>query len=165
MNKRFRVPWRLLVGCLMFLFIFSYSVASTAVYANQVSATLDGVRDAGYVLIATDPSGDLAGPGPADWTGTQWTDLTAMYVAADASNLYVYIDLPGYFFNSGDTGNDSSGQIGLAIETDGAVDSGGSGDAWGTAVTFNFTDINGFTTTGALLPDYLVRGNVSNDGG
>lgn len=166
MTRKYRIPWQLLVGSFLFLFLFSTAVVSTAVYADPITATLDGVRDAGYVLVATDPAGDLATmSGPGDWTGTQWTDLTAMYVAADTSNLYVYVDLPGYFFDAGDTGNDSSGQIGLAIETDGTVNSGGAGDAWGTAVTFSHSNINGFAAGDALLPDYLIRGNVSNDGG
>jgi len=34
--------------------------------ADEIGVTLDGLRDSGYVLIATDPAGDLASPGPAD---------------------------------------------------------------------------------------------------
>ena len=164
MHEKLTIPKWVLLFCLLLAFVLITAVSSTAV-ADQVTAALDGIRDNNYIQIAGDPAGDLASPGPADWTGTQWADLTAMYVAADSSNLYVYVDLPGYFFDGGDTGSDSSGQIGLAIETDGAANSGGSGDAWGTAVSFNHTNINGFTAADALLPDYLIRGNVSNDGG
>jgi hypothetical protein len=52
-----------------FLLITVTTVSST-VTADQILITLDGVRDAGYVQIASDPAGDLASPGPADWTGT-----------------------------------------------------------------------------------------------
>ncbi|MCB0020691.1 MAG: hypothetical protein KDE09_23015, partial [Anaerolineales bacterium] len=133
--------------------------------ADEYSVTLDGLRDGSYVLIAGDPAGDLASPGPADWSGTSWTDLTNLYVTADAANLYIYADLPGYFFDAGDSGNDSSGTIGLAIDTDGLPDSGGGNDAWGTAISFGYTTINGFSNGNGFRPDYLIRGNVSNDGG
>lgn len=138
---------------------------SQAAHADEYTITLDGERDPAYVLIASDPSGDLASPGPADWSGTQWTDLTHLYVTADSTNLYVYADLPGYFSNLGDPGNDSSGQIGLAIDVDGAPNVGGAGDAWGNAISFAYNHVDGFATANTQLPDYLIRGDVSNDGG
>lgn len=127
--------------------------------ADAISVTLDGIRDAGYVQIAADPSGDLASPGPADWSGVAWTDMTAMYVAADSTNLYVYIDSPNY------NNVDSSGQIGLAIDIDGEANSGGASDPWGNAITFAYANVNGFNNIGSFLPDYVIRGNVSREGG
>ena len=163
----FNAAWRRLLrsNLLLLATVMVLTLAVPAVLADESSITLDGIRDADYVLIASDPAGDLASPGPADWSGTQWTDLTSLYVGADAATLYVYVDLPGYFEDPGNSGNDSSGQIGLAIDTDGAADSGGRGDAWGTAVSFGYTNINGFSNGSTFLPDYLIRGNVSNDGG
>ncbi|MFZ1551385.1 MAG: hypothetical protein WAV53_08300, partial [Anaerolineae bacterium] len=92
--------------------------------------TLDGVRDAAYgSAIAIDPSGDLASPGPADWSGTTWTDLTNLYCANDDTNVYVYADLPNY------TQTGSSGQIGLTVDLNSS--GGGSSDPWGNAITFS----------------------------
>jgi hypothetical protein len=157
MHPKQSIPWQRLLGCL-FLLVMLLAAGSSPAAADQLTVTLDGVRDAGYVRIATDPAGDLASPGPADWTGVAWTDLTALYVAADAANLYVYVDAPAY------NNTDSSGQIGLAIDVDGAA-SGGSADPWGNALTFTYNSLNGFPTGGAFLPDYVIRGIVSRDGG
>jgi pullulanase-type alpha-1,6-glucosidase len=136
-----------------------------SVLAEESTIILDGLRDVDYIQIATDPSGDLPSPGPVDWTGTQWTDLTALSVAADSTTLYIYADLPGYFESASDPGNDSSGQIGLAIDVDGNPGSGGSADAWGNSLAFAYSRIDGFSTSNTFLPDYLIRGDVSNDGG
>ncbi len=108
------------------------------------SPTLDGVRDAVYgAAIAADPAGDLANPGPGGWSGTAWTDQTALYCQNDDQFLYVYADLAQY----SKTG--SSGQIGLLIDLGTAA--GGSGDPWGNAITFNH----------ANRPDYVARGNIA----
>jgi glycosidase len=105
--------------------------------------TLDGVRDAGYgAAIAADPGGDLANPGPGGWTGTAWTDLTALYCQNDDTYLYVYADLPNYSQSA------SSGQIGLAIDK--GTTTGGTADPWGNAITYGH----------ANKPDYLIRGNI-----
>jgi hypothetical protein len=109
---------------------------------------LDGLRDAGYgAPIATDPAGDLASPGPGGWSGTAWSDLTALYCQNDDANLYVYVDLPHYSQST------SSGQIGLLIENGAA--GGGAGDPWGNAITFAH----------ANKPDYVIRGNIPGIGG
>ena len=108
------------------------------------SITLDGSRDAAYgSAIAIDPSGDLASPGPADWSGTTWTDLTNLYCANDDTNVYVYADLPNY------TQAGSSGQIGLTVDLNSS--GGGSSAPWGNAITFSHP----------TLPDFLVRGNIA----
>ncbi len=105
--------------------------------------TLDGVRDAGYgAAIATDPGGDLANPGPGEWSGTAWTDQTALYCQNDDGYLYVYADLPQYSQST------SSGRIGLLI--DNGTTAGGSGDPWNNAITFNH----------ANKPDYVIRGEI-----
>ncbi|HSN75109.1 MAG TPA: hypothetical protein VL334_08470, partial [Anaerolineae bacterium] len=107
------------------------------------SPTLDGVRDALYgAAIATDPSGDLANPGPGGWSGTYWTDLTALYCQNDDAFLYVYADLAQY------SPSTSSGQIGLLVDLGTAA--GGAADPWGNAITYNHPN----------RPDYVVRGNV-----
>ncbi len=105
--------------------------------------TLDGVRDAGYgAAIATDPSGDLANPGPGGWSGTTWTDQTALYCQNDATYLYVYANLPSYSQSA------SSGQIGLVIDK--GTTAGGTADPWGNAITYGHTQ----------KPDYAIRGNI-----
>ncbi|HSH01002.1 MAG TPA: alpha-amylase family glycosyl hydrolase [Anaerolineae bacterium] len=128
-------------------------------HADEIPITLDGVRDAAYTQIASDPAGDLASPGPADWSGVAWTDMTALYVAADAANLYVYVDAPAY------NNTDSTGQIGLAIDTDGQANAGGTGDPWGNAITFDYNNVDGTPSASTRLPDFLIRGNTSQDGG
>ena len=122
---------------------------------------LDGIRDAGYTLLAIDPGGDLANPGPGGWEGTFWTDQTALYVADDGSNLYIYLDLPDYSKAL------SSGEIGLALDTTGDVPgSGGAADPWGNAITHAYDSVNhnvGSTpvdTANIILPDVIVRGNI-----
>ncbi len=119
---------------------------------------LDGLRDAEYVALAEDPAGDLGIPGSPD---TAWTDLTTLYVAADETNLYIYVDLPDY------AQDDSSGEIGLALETTGDLpNSGGAGDPWGNAITYAYTSIYHnigrppVSTTHTLLPDAVIRGNI-----
>src|SRR5687768_8475407 len=84
--------------------------------AQPTAFTLDGVRDSGYVLVAEDPSGDLA-TAIASQTRYQWADLTRLYLATDDTNLYVFADMPGY------TVTNSSGEIGLAL----LLPDGGSG--------------------------------------
>jgi len=92
---------------------------------------------------------------------TDWTDLTALYVYTTTTDLYVYVDLPAYGLDR------SSGQIGLALDTTGDVpDSGGAADPWGNPITYAFTSTHNntgtvpLTTTYALLPDVVIRGNI-----
>ncbi len=137
------------------------SVAPQPVRAELDTIVLDGEMDADYVMIAEDAQGDLASPGPADWNGVAWTDLTGLYVAADATTLYVYAPLHAY------TETVSSGQIGLVIEVDGGSFSGGGSDPWANAIAFDYDTVNGAATIATLLPDYVIRGNVysaANDG-
>jgi glycosidase len=122
---------------------------------------LDGRRDPGYTLLADDPAGDLANPGPGSWPGTLWADQTALYVADDGTYLYVYVDLPAYAQSV------SSGEIGLAIDTTGDVpNSGGGADPWGNAITYAYTSTHnnvGETPVPAvniIRPDFVVRGNI-----
>ena len=114
---------------------------------------LDGVRDADYVKIATDPVGDL---GPSGWNGIDWTDLTNLYVAADATTLYVYVDSGAYDYAV------SAGQIGLALDVDGKPYSGGVSDPWGNAITFDYNNVDGAATVAKMQPDYVIRGSVIN---
>ncbi|HUN23007.1 MAG TPA: hypothetical protein PK299_07765, partial [Anaerolineales bacterium] len=136
--------------------------------------TLDGIRDTQYQLVATDPSGDLANPGPGGWSGTTWTDLTELYVYHDPNYLYVYVPLANYSQSA------SSGNIALAIDTSANVpvpgsgtptptsgpDNGGNGDPWGLAVTYAYNSLrNNVTETpvaspNTILPDVVVRGNI-----
>ncbi|MER2600634.1 MAG: glycoside hydrolase family 13 protein [Caldilineales bacterium] len=117
--------------------------AAPLVAPGYGSPVLDGVRDAIYgSAIATDPANDLANPGPGGWSGTAWTDLTALYCQNDDTTLYVYADLPGY------SQSDSSGQIGLLF--DGGSSAGGSSDPWANAITFDHSN----------RPDYALRGNI-----
>lgn len=118
---------------ILFLLVVVTSAATPTV-------SLDGVRDGEYgSTLASDPSGDLLSPGPADWTGTAWADQTNIYCTNDSSNLYVYVDLDDYAQNV------SSGQIGLLI---GTTVGGGAVDPWGNAITFSHA------------PDYVIRGNI-----
>jgi hypothetical protein len=117
------------------------TVASAAI-------TLDGVKDASYgPAVATDPVGDLASPGPADWTGVAWTDLRDLSVTNDGTNLYVHTSMPNY------STSDSHGSFGLAIDVKNTA-GGGTTDPWGNAITF----------AQANLPDFVVRGNTPADG-
>jgi glycosidase len=118
---------------------------------------VDGVRDAGYTLLATDPISDLTPAGAGSWSGTAWSDLTQLYVADDGTYLYVYVDLPQY------SQSGSSGSIGLAIDTGSG---GGSNDPWGNAITFAYTSTHNnvgltpTTTSTTILPNLVVRGNL-----
>lgn len=145
MGMRFRsfVPWCAgLILLTLFIASLGFSVFSAPVIAYG-TMTLDGVRDAGYgVAAATDPSGDLANPGPGGWAGTTWTDQTALYCQNDDNYLYIYADLPQY------SQSISSGRIGLLI--DNGTTAGGSGDPWNNAITFNH----------ANKPDYVIRGEI-----
>ncbi len=125
--------------------------------ADEATITLDGLLDADYVKIASDPSGDLGDP--SGWDGTHWTDVTDLYAAADATTLYVYVSLPSY------TSTVSSGQVGLVMDTDSAPNSGGSADPWGNAITFSYDHVDGTETAATMLPDYVIRGDVPKDGG
>lgn len=121
--------------------ILGLSAAPARAYG---SLTLDGVRDDGYgSAIGMDASSDLANPGPGEWSGTAWTDQTALYCQNDDTHLYVYADLPQYSQSA------SSGQIGLLV--DNGTTAGGTADPWGNAITFGH----------ANKPDYIIRGNIA----
>ncbi|MCC7359125.1 MAG: hypothetical protein IT317_06595 [Anaerolineales bacterium] len=127
---------------------------------TPAAITLDGQRDASYVLLAVDPTADL----DSDFSGTAgyaWADLTALYAVTDTANLYIYVDLPAY-------SNDlSTGQYALAIDATGDTqNSGGTSDPRGHLVTFAYTatQVNSGTvpvaSTNIVLPDFVIRGNV-----
>ncbi|HUN22701.1 MAG TPA: DUF3372 domain-containing protein, partial [Anaerolineales bacterium] len=133
----------------------------TATATTNGTPALDGLKDGQYQLIAQDPSGDLANPGPGGWSGTTWTDFTALWAYGDATNLYVYIPAPNYAQSS------SSGVFGLAIDTTGDVaNSGGGSDPWGNAITFAYTSVRNnvgetpITTSNVVKPEFVVRGNI-----
>jgi glycosidase len=136
---------------LFVLLVLTLAVAAAAGASQSAGAspaygspTLDGVRDAIYgAAIAADPAGDLANPGPGGWSGTAWTDQTALYCQNDDQFLYVYADLAQY------SQAGSSGQIGLLIDL--GTTAGGSADPWANAITFNH----------ANRPDYVARGNIA----
>lgn len=126
------------------------TAAALAVSAQFASAAIvfDGVADAEYSAIATDPSGDLADPGPANWSGVAWTDLTVLKATNDATHLYVHVAMTNY------TAAGSFGSWGLAIDVNDSA-AGGSTDPWGNAINY----------TAANLPDFHLRGNTQADGG
>lgn len=123
------------------------ALTATVVSTASAAIVLDGVADAGYAAIATDPGGDLASPGPADWSGVAWTDLTVLNVTNDATDLYIQVAMPSYGAAS------SAGSWGLAIDVNGSA-AGGASDPWGNAITY----------TAANLPDFHLRGNTQLDG-
>ena len=115
---------------------------SCSVYA-QAGVILDGLRDADYgSALAEDPSGDLASPGPGDWSGTAWSDTTRIYASSSSTTLHIYVDLPAYSQAM------SSGQIGLVFDKQTVP--GGTTEPWGNAITFDHDD----------LPDDAIRGNI-----
>ncbi len=128
-----------------------------SVPAAPAALVLDGLRDDAYQLVAQDPAGDLA----ADFalTGTTWADLTNLYVTTDTNSLWVYADLPNY-------NNTSIGQFGLALDTDGLANSGGSHPAVSSNITFAYTSTynnvgsSPVFTTSRLLPDVVIHGNL-----
>lgn len=123
-----------------------------SVSMDPITIILDGIRDAGYIPWASDPAGDLGDPG--SWSGTVWTDLTNLYVAANANYLYIYADLPAY------SQAVSAGQIGLLLDVDSNPHSGGNTDPWNNAVTFAYNSIDGSEAPATHLPDYVIRGNI-----
>ncbi len=144
--------WAMLIG--MLSPIAPGAVAPLPVRAEPGTVVLDGVRDASYVRIASDPAGDLNGPN--GWEGTHWTDLTDLYVTADATNLYVYATLYAY------TPTVSSGQIGLVLDVDGNPNSGGTSDPWGNAIAFAYNKVDNMAPPAKVLPDFVIRGNLAN---
>ena len=128
--------------------------------AAPATITIDGQRDAGYELLAVDPSADLAAPFAGD-SGYAWADLTALYAVTDTTNLYVYVSLPAY---SNET---STGQYALVIDWTGDVpNSGGTSDPLLHKFSFDYTatQVNSgtvpLTATNVILPDFLIRGNI-----
>ncbi len=152
-HTMYKLFFSVLVG-FMLLALVGWLLTASAAPQDEDVIVLDGVRDSAYTAIAFDPIGDLADPGPGGWTGTQWTDLSTLYVAANATTLYVYVDTPNL------NNVDSTGQIGLVLEVDGQPNSGGAGDPWGNAITFAFSNVDGFPADNPLLPDYAIRGNI-----
>ena len=53
--------------------------------ARPAALALDGLRDDGYQLLAQDPAGDLAAAFAVP--GTNWADLTNLYVTTDTTSL------------------------------------------------------------------------------
>lgn len=173
MRTKMNFTWRVVVACLLVATLLSpvNALSSLSVAAmqgvgaaagqqsapqNVISVTLDGVRDAGYVKIATDPidlDSDLG------WLAVAWMELTNLYVAADATNLYVYADLPNYTLAG------SCGQIGLAMDVDAKPQSGGTSDPWGNAITYAYQYVDGAATSRPVMPDYLIRGNIKSSSG
>ena len=136
---------------------------STPLPAQGATITLDGLPDPAYgPALAADPSGDLASPGPRDWSGTHWTDVISLYVTNDGQNLYVFVPLPAY------TRTQSSGSFGLAIATGRYTATAGSPprDPWNNAIYFAYTATHanvGGTPVPLpyrLIPDVVIRGNI-----
>jgi glycosidase len=121
-------------------------------HREPITIILDGVKDANYLPLASDPAGDLGEPG--SWIGTQWSDLTQLYIAADENYIYVFVELNDY------TQYASTGQIGLTLDVDGNPYLGGSMDPWGNAITFTYRVVDGIDTLAPVLPDYVIRGNI-----
>jgi hypothetical protein len=94
--------------------------------------------------------GDLANPGPANWNGVAWTDTTRLHIWADTQDLHLFVPM-AY------TTTVSVGQLGLAIDT--GLPGGGSGDAWGNAITYAYTatqqNLGSTPITGAPHPTRL----------
>lgn len=139
-----RPAFRLGLASALMLASLATAAGASQAAPEQALVTLDGLRDGSYGSpLASDASGDLANPGPANWTGTAWADLSNLYAQNDEQYLYVYVDLPNY----SQTG--SSGQFGLALDRNNTA-SGGSADPWGNAIAFTHTS----------RPDFVVRGNI-----
>jgi glycosidase len=135
--------------------------------AHGATVTLDGLPDPAYgPALAADPPGDLASPGPRDWSGTHWTDVISLYVTNNSQNLYVFVPLPGY------TRTQSSGSFGLAIATGRYTATAGSPprDPWNNAIYFAYTATHanvGGTPVPLpyrLIPDIVIRGNIVGSG-
>ena len=125
--------------------------------ARPAALALDGKRDEGYQLLAQDTAGDLAS-GVAV-TGTAWADLTNLYVTTDTTHLWVYAELPQY-------DNNSIGDFGLALDTDGLAGSGSTTGPVSTGITFAYTSTynnvghSPILTTSLLLPDVVIHGHL-----
>ncbi len=138
--------------------------ASTLAPAQPSAFVLDGLRDPGYVLVAQDPGGDLA-TAIAVQERYYWADLTNLYLATDAANLYVYADLPNY------SNTASSGQIGLAILVPEGANLGTAIDPWRhNHIAYEFTGSSEHQCLGNTLaqtrqPDFLIRGHLRTAGG
>ena len=132
------------------------AVSASAAPGTPATPVLDGRRDDGYRLLAQDPAGDLL-PYFAGRPDNSWADLTNLYVTTDTTNLWIYVDLPKY-------SDQSVGEFGLAIDTDGVAASGSSSGPNPSGITFAYTSTRnnvGATpvlTTTILLPDVLVHG-------
>ena len=126
--------------------------------ARSASLTLDGLRDPDYVPLAQDPGGDLAASLAISDT-TNWADVTNLYVVTDTTTLWLYAALPNY-------SPDATGEFGLALDTDGLANSGGTIDPWASAITFAYTSTNNnlgaspIVTSSTLLPDAVIRGVI-----
>jgi len=140
------------------LLVFSAAVQPAPLAASRPTV-LDGLRDPGYVLLAQDPTGDLASPFASD-PRFSWADLSNLYVTTDTTHLWVYVDLPG--FNDAD----SIGEFGLAIDTDGLAGSGATKDPRQNAIsyaydsTYNNVGVPPMAAPQFLLPDAVIRGRL-----
>lgn len=121
---------------------------------------LDGLRDPEYVVVAEDPANDLAAAVAGNVT-FQWADLTRLYMATDAANLYVYADLPDFTFSQ------SAGEIGLALLLPGGANYGARVDFMqpNQRITYAYTASAAGTCEPVALaqtryPDLLFRGRL-----
>ncbi len=131
--------------------------------AGTDTIVVDGQRDAAYVLLAEDPPGDLDLALSAD-PHFNWTDLTRLYVANDAQNLFVFADLPYY------SRAESYGQFGLAIMTAAVVSPTSSlPDLWGLPIIMTYSRLAAGTCAAVPSapqpPDVLIRGWIRGQAG
>jgi hypothetical protein len=144
------------VICVVCVIVAGRPTASAAV----ATIALDGIKDASYRLIATDPPADMAAGYRAN-SLESWAELSELYAFNDEDNLYIYVTLPSY------SPANSSGQIGLAIDVTGDVNaSGGATDPWTNGISFAYTGTQSIndallvTAQHAILPDYVIRGRI-----
>jgi hypothetical protein len=127
---------------------------------HTYSIDLDGFCDASYdTLIWIDDAGDLASPGPADWSGTHWTDLTSMHATYDDQYLYIFVPLPAY---SSAPGTGSTGNFGLVIATAlySTTDSMPVADPWGNDILFYYPTEIAPGDTVNVYADVIIRGHL-----
>jgi hypothetical protein len=154
--RKLRRPRALLLFALTFAIVpplHPYAPAQPAAF------TLDGLRDAGYVLVAEDPPGDLA-PAVAAQARFAWADLTRLYAASNDQYLYVYADLPNY------TLTHAKGEIGLSLLFPAGASAGVRSDylrptlityAYGVASTAQCAPV---PLPNTRHPDVLIRGYI-----
>ncbi len=143
------------------LLVFSTWLVLAGPLTPPPPIVLDGIcDDIAYTLLAQDLT-DLSNPGPGEFAGTQWAEFTALYAADDGTYFYVCAPLPNY------RQTESTGEIGLAIDTTGDVpDSGGTADPWQNPIAFAYNSVNNnvgqtpTSTNNLIYPDVIIRGNL-----